>query len=134
MSKIYDYMIISTALVFLLKFAGIPTGADALINFLGLGDGTTAGYVTSAFYVEILAVFALGVAGVIIGFFTTTKTESFLVSTFASAIFTIIASTFVSIVNYTADMGFIHYIVWMIFIPYLAGFGIAIIEFWRGTP
>lgn len=133
MSKVYNYMVIAVGITFLLKFAGIPSGADAFIEWLGLAADASQ-ISLGTFFVSVATIFTVGLGtGIAIGFFTNVPTESFIIAPVALGIFTVITSTFVSVVNYTKDMGYIYYIVWMIFIPLLAGFGIAIISYWRGA-
>ena len=132
MSKVYNYMIVAVGLTLLLKFAGLPSGADALINYTD-----ALGYESinlSTFFIAIGALFTIGVVGgIAIGFITKSPTESFIIAPIALGIFIVITSTFVSIITYVKDMGFIAYLITLIFVPYLIAFGIAIIEFWRGT-
>jgi hypothetical protein len=133
MSKVYNYMILSVGLVLLMKFAGIPTGADSLLIYMGYADNASQ-ISTGTFFLAVAALFAIGVvSGITISFFTKTSSESYLIAPIALGIFTVISSTFVSIINYTNNMGFVNYLVWLIFAPLLIGFGIAIIQFWRGT-
>lgn len=133
MSKVYNYMVLCVGLTFLLKFAGIPSGADQFLVWLGL-TGDASGISLGTFFVTVAALFVVGTgSGIAISFLTKSSSETYLVAPIALGIFTVITSTFVSVINYTADMSFIHYIVWLIFIPLLVGFGIAIIQFWRGT-
>ena len=133
MSKVYNYMIIAVGITFLLKFAGIPSGADVFITWLGL-SGNTSNISLGTFFVGVASLFTVGLgAGIIIGTFTRASPESFIVAPVAAGIFTVITSTFVSVINYTASFGYIYYLVFMIFIPFLVAFGIAIIEFWRGS-
>ena len=133
MSKVYNYMVMTVGLVFLLKFAGIDSGADAFISWLGLSDGAE-GVSLGAFIAEVTALFIVGTgASIIIGFFSKANPESTIIAGFASGLFAVMASTFVSVVNYTKDFGFAYYISFMIFIPLLVGFGIALISYWRGS-
>lgn len=133
MSKIYNYMVVAVALTFLLKFAGLPSGADAFINWLGL-SGDASGISLGSFFIAVAALFVVGTgSGIAISFITKSSSETYLVAPIALGIFTVITSTFVSIINYTRDMGYIYYIVWMLFVPLLGGFGVAIIQFWRGS-
>lgn len=136
MSKVYNYMFVAVGLTFLLKFAGIPSGADAFIEWIGLTT-SASGVSLGAFFIGVIAVFTAGAtASVIIGSFSRAAPESYLTATISSGIFTIIVSTFVSILNYVNGVygqGWIYYIVWLMFTPIIVSFGVAIIEFWRGT-
>lgn len=133
MSKVYTYMVIAVGLTFLLKFAGLPSGADAFISWLGLTGGA-GGISLGTFYLGVVAIFVVGVAGgITISFFTKTNSESYIIAPLASGIFTVIVSTFISIINYAQDFGWVYYVVYLIFVPLIVGFGIAILQFWRGT-
>ena len=133
MDKVWNYVIMATVLTLLLKFAGIPTGADSLLVWLGL-TGDASGISFGAFFVAVVALFAVGTGtGIAISFITKSPSETFIVAPIALGIFTVITSTFVSVINYTKDMGYVYYITFMIFVPLLVGFGIAIINFWRGN-
>ena len=133
MSKVYNYMILAVGLTFLLKFAGIPSGADAFITWLGL-NANPSGISLGAFFIGIIAIFSVGTGvGIAISFFTKTTPESYLVAPVALGIFTVITSTFISIVNYTRDFGFVYYLTFMIFIPLLVGFAVALVSYWRGS-
>lgn len=133
MSKVYNYMILAVGITFLLKFGGIPSGADTFIQWMGLA-GDASGVSLGAFFVGIASVFSIGaLSGIAISFFTGTTQETFIAAPIALGIFTVITSTFVSIINYTTGMGWIYYLVWLTFIPLLVAFGVAIMQFWRGT-
>lgn len=133
MSKVYTYMVLSVGLTLLLRFAGIPTGADSLLTFIGLASDVSE-ISSGEFFIAIIALFSVGVgAGIAISFFTKSPSETFIVAPIALGIFTVIISTFISIVNYTSGMGFVYYLVYLLFVPLLVGFAIAIIQFWRGS-
>lgn len=133
MAKIYNYLIISVGLTFLLKFAGIPSGADSLISWLGL-TGDPSGVSLGTFFMGVGALFAVGTgSGIAISFFTKSSSETYVIAPICLGIFTVITSTFISLVNYTKDMGFVFYIVFLMFVPSLIGFAAAIISFWRGS-
>lgn len=133
MSKVYNYMVMSVGIVLLLKLAGVPTGADSFLIYLGLsGDISQISF--GSYLLAIFAIFTVGAgAAIAISFITKSPSESYIVGTIASGILAIITSTFVSLISYTSDLGFVYYIVYLIFVPLLIGFGIAIIQFWRGT-
>ena len=134
MSKVYNYMVLAVGLTFLLKFAGIPSGADGLLSYIGL-SGNASGISSGAFFIALVALFTLGSAtGIAISFFTKSPSETWVIQGIALGIFTVITSTFVSVVNYASGNAplWIYYIVWMIFIPLLVGFGTSIISWWRG--
>jgi hypothetical protein len=133
MSKVYNYMVMSVFLIILLKFAGLPTGADSLLVWIGISSDISQ-ISLGAYFLAVAGLFSLGaVASIVIGYYTKSSTESTSVAPIALGIFTVLTSTFVSIINYTKDLGFVYYIMYLIFVPLLAGFAVAIIQFWRGV-
>lgn len=133
MSKVYTYMVIAVGLTFLMKFAGIPTGADSFMAWIGFaGDASQVSL--GDFFLAIAGIFTVGVgAGIAISFLTRTPSETFIAAPIALGIFTVLVSSFISIINYTSGMGWIYYLVWLIFTPLTTGFGVAIVQFWRGA-
>lgn len=133
MSKVYTYMMVAVGLTFLLKFAGIPSGADQFIVWLGLSTDAS-GIALGTFYLGVLGVFIAGsTASIIIGTFSRITPESYLTATISAGIFTVVTSTFVSVVNYNSSLGFIYYLTYLIFVPFIISFGIAMISYWRGA-
>jgi uncharacterized membrane protein YphA (DoxX/SURF4 family) len=124
-------MLISVGLAVLLKFAGIQTGIDLL--WLGI-NGDLASFSSGALFAAIASILAIGGgASIVIGFFTKAQSETFIVSLFALSLFTYMVSTFIAIVNYASGYGFVYYIVYLIFVPWIIAFAISIIRFWRGV-
>lgn len=135
MSRVYDYMFISVGVTLMLKFAGIPSGADALISWIGLSS-TPSGVSLGAFFVGVIALFVAGGAlgsGIRLGFLSFQPTETSLMSAVSTGILTVITGTWISIINYTSDMGYIFYLIQLMFVPFLIAFFVAVTEFWRGT-
>ena len=137
MSKVYNYLILAVVLTLLLQLAGLPTGATILV-WLGLSDYNVAGLSLGNFYVGITALFiagaAIGIAGTVTAGLLGSKTsETYLMSALVSGIFVVLFSTYVAILNFTKDYGYVFYIVLLLFLPLIAGLGIAMIQFWRGA-
>ena len=88
-------------------------------------------------YIDISALCYIGGmiagSGIAISFFTKSPSETYIIAPIALGLFTVITSTFISVVLYTKDMGYISYIISLLFVPFIASFGISIINFWRGT-
>ena len=132
MSKVYNYMMLSVGLTFLLKFAGIPAGGDFLIEWLGL-TYNVSDISYGQFFLLVSALFTIGTGtGIAIGILTKSPTESYIIAPIALGIFLVICGTFISILNYVQDVRYIFYMMWLVFVPFLASFAIAIINFWRG--
>lgn len=133
MSKVYEYMALAVVLTFLLKFAGIPSGADSFISWIGL-SGNPSDIGLGTFFIGVAAIFTIGVsAGIVTSFFTKTQSESYIIAPIAAGIFTVIVSTFISVINYASAFGFVYYIVFILFAPLIVAFAVSIIKFWRGT-
>ncbi|UCD20936.1 MAG: hypothetical protein JSW08_00090 [archaeon] len=132
--NIEDFMVLSVGLVLLLQLAGIPTGANTILSWIGI-DTSASGISLSSFLLTIGAIFALGTgAGIAISYFTKSPSESWVVATgLAPSVLTLVVLTFVSIINYTKEMGYVYYLTYLIFVPLIAGFGISLVSFWRGS-
>lgn len=134
MSKVFNYAMLSVGLLLLFKYSGLPTGIDLILSYLNIGSNAS-GITLSTWWLLIAGIFTVGSgAGIVISFFTRTSPESYLVAPFATAVFWLVGMTFISIVNYTQAIGGVYYyIVYLILIPLLVSFGIALIPFWRGS-
>lgn len=134
MSKVVNYMITSVGLLILLRLSGIINGSTSLLSWIGLDTLTIGGFATSSFVNSVSLIFGAGIlATVVIGFFTTTKSESFIVGTFAGGILTAMTSTIITIVNLASSYGYVYYLVLMIFAPLWVGFLISLVNYWRGS-
>lgn len=134
MSKVYFYMVFCTGLIMLLSMAGIPVGAEGLLDFTESSTSDVSSFSLSSFFTEIAALFGIGVAtGIAISFFTKTPNESYIIAPLALGIFTAVVGTLIGLINYTKDMGFVYGVVLLLMFPITVGFAIAIINFWRGV-
>src|SRR3972149_2811917 len=125
MSKVFNYMVLTVGLIFLLNFAGLPTGADVFIDWMGLLNGAE-GFSLSNFFDSLEEIFTISgiITGIVIGFLVRSSPESAIISPLATTLLTTLSMTFVSIVKYTSNFGYVYYLTFMIFIPLIAGFGI----------
>jgi len=134
MARVFTYVIIATTMIILLEMAGFPTGLTNVINYLGINPNAPD-VSNSAFFGDIAAIFGGAIlAAIIIGTFTRTPPESYIISGVVLTILTTFASTFMAVINYSANFDiWVRYLVFIIFLPFSVGFVLSTIEFWRGT-
>lgn len=129
MAKLWTYVTLMVGLTFLLKIAGIPTGVDWFLSFIGYSDGLIAN--NSTFYIAIVVLFAFSVgASIVIGAFGRTAPEYSLLAPFATANFIVFVGTFISIANYMSNFGtWLHYPILAIMLVFGVGFLITTISY-----
>ena len=152
MGKVWNYVIISLGLMLLLQFAGLPNGAmGSLFTLTGVNfneDNTLASSTaTSTDFFDvmfgndgfaiggILVTLAAAAGAVIIGFFAKAQVENLIMLPFITGTLTMFVSSFLSIINYTIDLGvpWLSALVAVVFVPFMFGFILALVEFFRGT-
>lgn len=132
--KLYMFVTIVTGIMILMSLAGINTTGGYVLNKLGLIDNIE-NFQNSTLYLGILAVFAaVSVGGLIIGYFTKTSPESYLVAPVA-AILILFVGDLISIVTYSwANYpNWVSYIVLLLSAPLVIGYTISAIDWWRGV-
>ena len=135
MAKVYTFLVILAGMSLLLAFAGIPTGSQLILSSMDIIQNPS-NFTGSSFYQQISAILAVvAVATIIVGFFTKGQSETFIVSGFAAFLFSYVADA-VSIITYlNSTLGsdnWVTILVTLILAPLIFGFGISIIEWWRG--
>ncbi len=133
MSQTYKYVLMEITIIILFWIMGLPTGLSVVMDYLNIGR-EAQNITLSTFWLIITGIFTVGVgAGIVTSFFTRTQSESFIAAPLAAAILWFTGITFVAIINYTRDFGYVYYITIGILVPLLIGFSIPIIKFWRGS-
>lgn len=133
--KVWNYVLISIGMILLLEMGGIPTGASGVLEFVGLSTNS-ADVNISGFYDAVLLMLAAGLGGgIIIGFFTRTSPENFIILPFIISTVVLFAGTFVSVLSYALGnyAGWVSGILLLLLGPFSVGFIFALIEFFRGT-
>jgi len=135
--QVYTYIVIGIGLMILFTMAGqLPDSGGPILNFfLGVGGLEFSDLSSAQFFTLIATVFGgLGFAGIAVGFLLNRNVESFLIFGIVSGIFTIFYPIWWSIIkaaqtynDWTGD------ILLLLLIPFTVGFGIAIINYWRGS-
>lgn len=132
--KVYYFLTIIVGLMILFNIAGINTTTGYVLNYLDIVDNPQ-NFQDTNLYNTIIAIFITAVVGgVVIGYFTKSSPESYLIAPFCGLL-VLFVGDIISIYSYVSGLGidWIKYIVMMILIPLALGFCISIVEFWRGT-
>lgn len=138
MAKVWNYIIITTGLVLLFQLAGIPTGAQTLLNFVGLGT-SSAELNTSSFWDAIFGptgiLIAAVVVGIFVGFLTRGHPENFIIYPLIGGSLALYLSSLQSIINYTVSNApvWVSTIVLIVLGTLGVGYLLALVEFFRGT-
>lgn len=133
--RVYTYLVILAVVSTLLPYGNIHSGAGLILSETGLiNNGQN--FANSNFYSKIsLILLAAGIGGIVIGLFTRQSSESILVSGFAFLLFGF-AADYVAIYQYINNAysgSFVAYMLAPVFIGLIVGYGISIVEWWRGT-
>lgn len=140
--KVWNYVVLTVGLIFLIQIAGIPMGLNYLLSNFGIvvaEDNTLTQILTnSSLYLAIFgsAGILVGiVAALVIGTFTRSSPENYIILPIITGTFVTYIGAFTGIINYAIglDQTWITYIVAAIFIPLTVGFIISLVEFFRGT-
>ena len=133
MAKIFNYTIIIIGTLFLLNLAGLTTASGQFFNYI-FGDGTNP--FSTAGYIAFAAIFTVGVASaIIIGSFTRQSTESWVVAPVAGVLFSWAITDMYSVITLSEGLGYpwIANLIKLIMWPLMAGYFIAIVQWWRGN-
>ncbi len=133
--KVWYYVLMSAFLGLLFEMAGIPVGSEVL-SYIGISsDGT--GIKTAGLYLLIFGTTGIlvGIVGaILIGTFTRTSPENYIILPFIVGGLTVFMSTFIGIINITATYStWLRAIVLLIMAPLTVGYVVAMVEFFRGT-
>lgn len=125
----------SAFLGLLFEMAGIPVGAEVL-SYIGI-SATGTGIKTAGMYLAIFgsAGILIGIiGGILIGTFTRTSPENYIILGFITGGLTIFTSTFIGIINITSTYDtWLRSIVLLILGPLTVGYILSMVEFFRGT-
>ena len=135
MAKVYTYIVILSGLMVLLAYAGIPTGSGLILSNLNIINAPQD-FSSSTFAQSVSAILAIiALSTIIIGFITKGQSETFIVAGFATLLFSFIADAYSIIVyaNGTLGQTWVTALITLILGPLIIGYGVAIIEWWRGS-
>ena len=133
--KVWYYVLMSAFLGLLFEMCGIPVGAEVL-SYIGI-SATGAGIKTAGMYLAIFgtAGILIGIiTAIIIGTFTRSSPENYIILVFIVGGLTIFTSTFIGIINVTSTYStWIRSIILLILGPLTIGYVLSMVEFFRGT-
>ena len=134
--KVYFYLVISVGLMILLNMAGIQVPSNLLIDSLNIFD--LENFTSSTFYKALVGVMIFGVASIGIGALLRTSLESSLIAGFVSGTLVLLLGDIISIYIHMRKIGaeipsWTANLALLIIAPFIIGYAISLIEFWRGT-
>ena len=131
--KVYFYLVITVGLMILLNMAGIDVPSGFVLSTLNIFN--LENFTTSTFYLALIAVFIVSSGFIIIGSFTRIPPESSLLAGFVSLTLVLLIGDIIAIYTHMKSLG----VDWaanlslLILAPFVVGYVLALIEFWRGT-
>lgn len=140
--KFWNYAVIITGLSVLLLMSGITiSGLQPILDLIGVTLDSTGlidfNLSNSSFYLSIFGaagIFASIIGAVIIGSFTRTSPENYVVLPIITGVFYLFGASLVAIVNYSIqESSVISSIVGLLLIPLGIGFYISCIDYFRGV-
>ena len=137
--KVFNYIVLTIGIIFVLKLAGISTGST-ILSIVGLSENGLF-IDNSAFYNYlfgvggILMLVSVGV-GIVAGFFTQQKYENFIILPLIGLYLVNFVTALVSIMTYVMSAAvprWIGLLILCILGPITIGLILALVEFFRGT-
>lgn len=138
MAKIFTYTVMLLAVMLMMNLAGLPTATGGIIDRLSADNPSNIN--SSSFYILVYVILATSLAGIAIGALAGARAESFIVGELCLLLFTTAITDILFVYNYfkgicPAGSGceWAASVIILIALPLLAGYFIAIVEWWRGT-
>lgn len=132
--RLYIFLTTIVGLMILLSYGGVNTSTGYVLTYLNILDAPE-NFQSSNFYLIIVGVFAaVAVGGVVIGFFTKTSPESYLLGPLAGVL-VLFVGDIISIIVYTNAnfSGWSAKIIGSIMSMLAVGYTITVVDWWRGT-
>lgn len=131
MAKVYTITTILVGFIFLLTLAGVSTFSSSVYQAIfGGGTDPLSGELAGQILFSVLV--GTGVA-IVVGYFTRQSSESFLLTGISSLLFTWTIGDLFSIARIDTGDLWINSIIRFIMYPVIAGYFIAILQWWRGN-
>jgi len=128
--KIYYYTILAAVLMIFFHIAGFDTTSSFMVSKLDLLNPQN--YQSSSFWIIVGSLFgAVGVGTAIIGSFTNVSPQYILKSTIIMPTLVLLALDFVWILNKVQGT-WVFWVIGTVMLPLIAGYAIALVEFWEG--
>ena len=137
--KVFNYIILTLGMIFILHLAGIDTGST-ILNIVGINDNglfiDSSGFYNYLFGAGgILMLIAVG-AGIVASLYSGAKTENFIILPLITAYLVNFVTAIVSVMNYcfTGDSpSWLTYLIMALLAPLTFGLVFSLVEFFRGT-
>ena len=138
--KVYTYVMVMVGMMLIFTFMGMGTGFGYILTKIGLisnADGVGINFTGSSFYALLSGIFVIGTgASIAIGYLTKSSTESVQVVAMCLVLASFTADM-VSILNYVnaqaGGLGWISMAAACLLVPFIVGFIVALVEWWRGV-
>ena len=137
--KVFNYIIITLGIIFLLHLLGINTGST-ILNIVGINENgmfiDSSGFYNYIFGATGILMLIVAGAGIVAGLFTQAKTENLIILPLIGAYLVNFATALISIINYslTGDVpSWMGLIIIAILGPLTVGLVFSLVEFFRGT-
>ena len=135
--KLITYLLIIAAISLGLNIAGISTPTGLIADIItGNAFGSTGSFYSSPLYIAILAVFALAAAGggIVIGYFTKTSPESYLIAPIALLFMGFVGDMIAfAVLIHNSSYDWLYLIFSPLIMIFTFGYIIAVIDWWRGV-
>jgi hypothetical protein len=133
--KTYNYVFLMVGLMLMFYLAGMPTTLGyvlSVFNFIDAPQDFQQGQLYQTIWI-LLTVTVIG-GGIVIGYFTKSSPEVYLLAPFAALLLLFVGDA-IDIISYTSSMGYdwLTYIVILILAPIIVGYIISVAEWWRGV-
>ena len=141
--KFWNYTIMLITLMIFLEFAGFTTGLGTTLNVFGISINSNTGVITptlgnSGFWNFIFGTGGILIAivgAIIIGSFTRSSPENYVILPLVTFLTTTLIQTFILVISYAINTGeiWVGALISIILLPLGAGFILSAVEFFRGT-
>lgn len=141
--KFWNYTIILVTMMIFMEFAGISTGLGTTLDVFGISINPNTGLITSTLGNSGFWNFIFGTGGIliaivgaiIIGSFTRSSPENYIVLPMVVFITTTLIQTFALVISYAINTGeiWVGALISIIMFPLGVGFILSAVEFFRGT-
>lgn len=133
MGKLFNFIIMTVGLAFMVHLSGISAGTDFLLDDLGFSRDAFS-LTNSAFYGLIILALTITVSAIIIGTFSQTSPEYLIRSGIAVGPFLIFISVYTAIIGYSNSFSsWVKFPIWVIFGLFGVGLIMSLVEWVLGS-
>ena len=138
--KVFNYIILTLGMIFILHLAGIDTGST-ILNMVGIEDGNIKIDTSALWYylfkskTGLLTFIGIG-ASIVAGIYTSTKTENIIIWPFVTTYLVNFVTALVNVTNSCLSgevPTWLAYLILALLAPLTFGLVFSLVEFFRGT-